>query len=136
MDKVVHFEIPYDEFDRAKEFYSNVFGWKVNTIPEMNYNMVHTVEVDEKQMPKETGAINGGMYKRDEQSCKTPVLVINVASVEEYIKKVEQAGGILFMPKRSVGEMGFYAQVKDTEGNIIGIWQTLKQNYPLENSDN
>jgi len=92
MDKAVHFEIPYDDLDRAKKFYTNVFGWKINTLPEMNYNIVHTVEVDEKQMPKESGAINGGMYKRDEKSAQGPVIVMNVKNVDEAVKKAEKAG--------------------------------------------
>lgn len=125
MDKVVHFEIPYDDLDRVKKFYSGVFGWKINTIPEMNYNMVHTVEVDEKQMPKESGAINGGMYKRDEQSAKSPVIVINVKSVDEAVKKIKKAGGKITMEKRKVGEIGFYAQVRDTEGNVVGVWEMI-----------
>ncbi|MBS3080874.1 hypothetical protein J4221_05360 [Candidatus Pacearchaeota archaeon] len=53
MDKVVHFEIPYDNVEEAKSFYEKVFGWKIQSIPEMNYNIVHTVNVDEQQMPTE-----------------------------------------------------------------------------------
>lgn len=125
MDKVVHFEIPYDDSERAKKFYAHVFGWKINSVPEMKYDIVHTVEVDEKQMPKESGAINGGMYKRDEKSAQYPVIVIDVKDVDEAVKKSEKAGGKLFRKKVSVGNMGLYAQIKDTEGNIIGIWQNL-----------
>ncbi len=29
MDKVVHFEIPVDDLDRAKKFYSSIFGWEL-----------------------------------------------------------------------------------------------------------
>lgn len=125
MDKVVHFEVPYDELDRAKKFYSEVFGWEIHTMPEMNYNIVRTVEVDEQQMPKEKGAINGGMYKRDEESAKSPVIVISVKNIEESTGKIEKAGGKVFKPKVSIGQMGFYAQVIDTEGNIIGLWEDL-----------
>ncbi len=127
MDKVVHFEIPYDNLEKAKKFYSEVFGWKLQDMPEMNYIMAYTTEVDDKFMPKEAGAINGGMYKRDEQSAKNPVVVINVDSVDNYIKKVKSAGGKVFRKKAKVGDMGFYAQVSDTEGNVIGIWETVKK---------
>lgn len=127
MDKVVHFEIPYDDAKRAEIFYKKVFDWKINAIPEMNYHIVHTVAVDEKQMPKEHGAINGGMYKRDEKSAKGPVLVINVKNVDEAVKKVEKAGGKTFREKVQVGDMGWYAQVKDTEGNVIGVWENIKK---------
>ena len=93
----------------------------------MNYHMVHTVEVDEKQMPKQAGAINGGMYKRDETSAKSPVIVIDVASINDYIKKIKKAGGKLAAAKRQVGDMGFYAQIADTEGNVIGIWEVISK---------
>ena len=126
MDKVVHFEIPFDDEERAKTFYSTVFGWKLNSIPEMNYTIVHTVAVDDKMMPKESGAINGGMYKRDEQSAPYPVIVINVTNLDEALKQVTDNGGEIFRGKMKVGEMGWYAQVKDTEGNIIGMWETVK----------
>src|SRR3990167_11565005 len=106
MDKVVHFEIPFDDAKRAKEFYSKVFDWKINEIPEMNYNIVHTVEVDEKQMPKESGAINGGMYKRDEKSAQGPVIVMNVKNFDEEVKKAEKARRKVFRKKMANGEMG------------------------------
>ena len=125
MDKVVHFEIPFDDKERANKFYKDVFGWDILDIPEMNYVIVHTVEVDKNQMPKESGAINGGMYKRDNKSSNSPVIVINVDNIDNYIKKIKNASGKVFREKMSVGDMGFYAQVYDTEGNIIGIWETI-----------
>ncbi len=127
MDKAVHFEIPFDDAKRAGDFYKKVFGWKLNEMPEMNYTIVHTVDVDEKMMPKEVGAINGGMFKRDDKSASGPVIVMGVKSIEETIKKITNNGGKVFKRKSSVGDMGFYAQVKDTEGNIIGIWETIKK---------
>jgi predicted enzyme related to lactoylglutathione lyase len=68
MGKVVHFEIPADNLARAKKFYSTVFGWNLNEIPEMEYTMVRTAESDENGMPKEPGAINGGMLQRQDPS--------------------------------------------------------------------
>ncbi|MFQ5970627.1 MAG: VOC family protein [Nitrososphaerales archaeon] len=125
MDKVVHFEIPVDEVGRAQKFYKNIFGWSINQVPGMEYYMVNTVEVDEKHMPKEAGAINGGMFKRNAQG-QSPIIVINVSSVDEYIKKVQEAGGKVVLPKQKVGDFGIYAQFSDTEGNILGLWQNLK----------
>jgi uncharacterized protein len=127
MNKIVHFEIPFDDKEKSKEFYGKVFGWQFQEMPEMNYTITRTVEVDKKFMPKESGAINGGMYKRDEQSAKSPVLVIDVPSVDEHIKKIEEAGGKIIRPKVKVGEIGYYAQFQDTEGNILGIWENIKK---------
>jgi len=75
--------------------------------------------------PKEPGGINGGMYKRSDNGSKTPVVVMEVDSCEQRIKDVQAAGGAVVAPIREVGEMGLYAQVKDTEGNIVGLWQPL-----------
>lgn len=127
MNKVVHFEIPVDDMPRAKNFYS-IFGWKLNDLgPQMgNYVLATTVETDEKsQMPTEPGGINGGLMPR-KTDIKHPVLVIGVPSVDDYSKKVGAAGGKVVEPKMEIPGMGYYAYVSDTEGNIIGIFETLK----------
>ncbi len=129
MDKVVHFEIPADDMARAKQFYSSIFGWEVTDMPMpsgMIYTIARTVAVDEKQMPKESGAINGAIMQRSD-AVQAPVLAINVSSVDDYVKKVEAAGGKVVMPKMEVGGMGYYAYVTDTESNVIGLWQDIKK---------
>ena len=123
MDKVVHFEIPVDDFARAKKFYS-IFGWDIMDFGN-DYVGVRTTPVDEKSMPKEPGAINGGMMKRSKE-VKAPTVAIHVKSVDEYIKKVTKAGGKLIMPKIEIPGMGYYAYVSDTEDNVIGLWETIK----------
>ena len=127
MDKVVHFEIPADDPKRAQKFYQKVFDWRISPAPDdMPYWMISTVETDQKtMMPKEACAINGGIYKRDRQSARSPVVVVNVSSVDKYVKRIKDAGGKVTREKIQVGDMGYYAQVQDTEGNIIGIWETI-----------
>ena len=127
MNSVVHFEIPADDTARAQKFYSEIFGWKIQKapMPGVEYYIVHTVETDEQNMPKAAGAINGGMMKRQAPG-ETPVIVINVVSLDETLEKIEQAGGKIVVPKMQVGDMGLYARVADTEGNIVGVWQNLK----------
>ncbi|MEM4255171.1 MAG: VOC family protein [Candidatus Norongarragalinales archaeon] len=129
MDKVVHFEVPADDLPRAKAFYERVFGWKIEKYPmpdpDVPYYGVHTVEVDEKHMPKESGAINGGMMKKD-ATAPYPVIVMSVESVEKTLKKAEANGAKVVMPTVNVMGMGLYARIKDSEGNIVGVWQDLK----------
>ena len=128
MNKVVHFEVPADDLDRAQKFYKEVFGWGIQKIPMPGgdaYFVVKTVETDEKQMPKEKGAINGGMMKRT-PDMKGPVIVIDVPNLESHLKKIKTHGGKVIMPTQKVMDMGLYARVEDTEGNIIGVWQNLK----------
>jgi len=127
MDKVVHFELPVDELERARAFYSETFGWELEDIPEMDYTIVTTVPIDENRMPKESGAINGGIYVRAEGISKNPVIVIGVDSIDASLEKIKAQGCEIVLPKNQVGDMGLYAQIRDTEGNVIGIWQDLNQ---------
>jgi uncharacterized protein len=119
MDKVVHFEIPYDNKERASKFYSGIFGWKLLDIPEMDYTMVHAAKVDEKNMVMENGAINGGLFQRNDDA-KVPMIVIGVESIDETIKKVIVSGGKVITPKQPIPN-GSYARVMDSEGNVIGL---------------
>ena len=124
MGKIVHFEIPADDLSRAKKFYNTVFGWKMTDaeMPDMEYVMVGTTESDEDGMPKEPGSINGGMLKR-EDPVRHPVVTIDVESMDDALAKVKKNGGQVVREKMPVGDMGFAAYFKDSEGNVIGLWQ-------------
>lgn len=127
MDKVVHFEIPADDLARAKKFYSSVFGWKLEDAEGIEYTMARTVAVDEKtRMPKESGAINGGMMKRS-NDVRAPVVTINVDDIDKALQRVVKAGGKIVMEKQKVMDMGWNAYVKDSEGNVIGVWQSMRR---------
>lgn len=119
--RVVHFEIPYDESERASSFYSQVFGWEMMAMPEMDYTMV-TSGPSGDQGPTEPGFINGGMMRREEHFT-APNLVID-DSIEEALEAVNQAGGTTVSGKKPVGDMGFSAYFRDTEGNLVGLWET------------
>ena len=129
MDRVCHFEIPFDDVERASKFYGGVFGWQIMQAPGgMPYHFAITTELDQQMMPKQAGGINGGMYQRCREApvAASPVIVIEVDSCEQRIADVVAAGGTHIMGPHPVGDMGIYAQVKDTEDNIIGLWQTLR----------
>jgi predicted enzyme related to lactoylglutathione lyase len=125
MGGVVHFEIPADDQERARKFYQEAFGWKINPLPELNYNTVTTTPTDEATgRPNEPGAINGGLMGREGQ-LTTPVITVDVPDIDAALKTVEQLGGSVVMPKDTVPDMGFYAYFKDTEGNVMGLWENL-----------
>ncbi|MCZ7392508.1 MAG: VOC family protein [Candidatus Methanoperedens sp.] len=126
MDKVVHFHIPVDDMTRAKKFYKNIFGWEINeTEWGMDFQLATTTPTDEEGMPKEPGGINGALYKRESPE-QAPSVVINVPSIDDYLKKIEKAGGKVIVQKMPVGDFGLYAQIEDTEGNVIGLWEDVK----------
>ena len=122
MDRVVHFEIPVDDLDRAKKFYSDNFGWKLTQFgPEMgNYVLAHTGPTDDNGMPQDRAFINGGIMKRD-PSATAPVLVISVADADAAVEKVRKSGGSLVGEIMDIPNVGRYARVQDSEGNVIGV---------------
>ena len=122
MDKVVHFEIPFDNKDRAMKFYTQCFGWQLQDMPDMNYVMANTVATGPDYRPTELGAINGGLFARPKEA-PSPALYIGVASVDEAIQKVEAAGGKVVTPKTPIPGMGAYGRITDTEGNVIGLFE-------------
>jgi predicted enzyme related to lactoylglutathione lyase len=126
LDKVIFFEIPVDNQTRAREFYGAVFGWKMNEIPEMHYTQVGTVAADRlgvRGIPKEPGAINGGMVERRRELVQTPVIYVSVENIEQAVATIEKNGGKVIKPKTPVGNFGFAAYFEDTEGNVLGLWQ-------------
>lgn len=130
MDPLVHFEIPVNDMARAKQFYGDIFGWRLTDWPMPDgspYVGVHTTEIDEKtRVPLKPGAINGGMVQRSAK-VPHPVFAITVSSIDETTKKVTAAGGTVIMPKMDMMGMGFYSYVKDPEGNVIGLWEDVKK---------
>jgi predicted enzyme related to lactoylglutathione lyase len=123
MDKVVHFEIPADDVARARGFYGSVFDWQLDEAQGMDYTIVRTTPVNDRQMPTEPGAINGGMMQRT-QDTPSPVITVGVDSIDDALKKVEAEGGSVVRPRTPIPGMGAYAYLKDTEGNVIGLWET------------
>jgi uncharacterized protein len=126
MRKVVHFEIPADDVDRAKKFYGSVFGWELQTMQMGNgeYTNVKTTAVDEQtQMPTDPGAINGGMFQRDER-LTSPVITVDVDGIDDALKQIEAEGGSTITPRTPIPGMGAFAYFKDPEGNVLGLWET------------
>lgn len=119
--RVVHFEIPFDDQERANAFYTDVFGWSVTPLPEMSYVLVTTGPSDQGP-PSEPGFINGGMLARG-GPVTGPVLVMEVDDIEATLEQVQERGGATVSGKEAVGEMGFAAYFTDPEGNLMGVWQ-------------
>ena len=126
---IVHFEIPADNVERATKFYTETFGWDITkfALPDGDYWIARTVDVDKNMMPTKPGAINGGIMKRKDP--KQPFMnYISVESIERKSAVIKANGGTMIMPKTEIGKgMGWIAAFKDTEGNIIGLHQEEKK---------
>ena len=112
MPKIIHFEIPVDDPERAVKFYQDAFDWKVQKWdnPQVDYWLV--TAGDEKEP-----GINGAFSPRGEDNCVTNT--IDVPDVDEYVKKIESAGGKILAPKMVIPGVGYMAYFQDPEGNLI-----------------
>ncbi|MBX4181655.1 VOC family protein [Candidatus Parcubacteria bacterium] len=136
MNAVVHFEMPGEDMERMKKFYTETFGWKINQMGAEfgNYVVVQTDETDEQGMLKKTNRINGGFYKKsDSPLSAVPSVVIAVPDIRQAMEKVRMAGGEVIGGGNKAGEpdeipgIGLYISIKDTEGNRVGLLQPATQ---------
>ena len=123
--RVVHFEVPYVDGDRARSFYKDAFGWQLMEMPGMGYTIVMSGPSDDTG-PNESGFINGGMLSREQAATPGPVLVVDVESIDDSLTRIGELGGSTVVGKTPVGDMGFAAYFTDPEGNVMGLWETAE----------
>ena len=119
---VVHFEVPFDDGERARSFYSDVFGWKLQQMPEFDYTGVTTGPAGDNGMPSEPGYIGGGMFAR-QSDVNRPVITIEVDDMQAALAKIAANGGAAVGEPMDVGDMGIAGYFTDSEGNLMGLWQ-------------
>ena len=124
--RVVHFEIPFDDGDRARSFYKEIFGWQLQTMPEMGGYTLVTSGPSGDAGPTEPGFINGGMLSREQAATPGPVIVVDVDSIDATLERIGGSGGSVVVAKVPVGDMGFAAYFADPEGNVVGLWETAR----------
>ena len=115
MATFVHFDIPADDLERAKKFYS-IFDWTFQ-VPEGfdDYYLFETTDLEGNP------GVGGGMGLREDAGQRITGF-IGVPSLEEYAAKVEKAGGTV-LNRLPVPGYGYMAICFDTEGNMVGIWE-------------
>ncbi|MDI6815755.1 MAG: VOC family protein [Actinomycetota bacterium] len=117
MPRVVHFELPVDDPDRAIAFYRAVFGWKIEKWegPD-DYWLVMTGAAGEP-------GIDGALARRSAE-LKSTQNTIDVLSLDEAIAKVIEGGGTVVAPRTTIPGVGYFAYCSDTEGNIFGMMES------------
>ena len=118
MSTFVHFDVPTEDIERAKKFYETIFNWEIKPVPgPMEYYDIITKD------EKGNLGLAGGMGKRGAPDQKI-TNYIGVDSVDEYVEKVIANGGRIIMPKTTIPGFGYLATFLDTEGNVMGLWET------------
>lgn len=142
MPTIVHFEVPSDNLERTKRFYTELFGWKMEKMQGMGQREYWTFSTsssdgggggnnsnggDGNGSGTEQRTISGGMMER--QMPQEPIMVyIGVDSVTEYSNKIERLGGKVIKQKTEVPGYGWFAICTDTENNGFALWEANAAN--------
>ena len=112
---VVHIEIPAENVKAAGSFYEEMFGWKMQHMPEFNYTMW------------EDGSGSGGGF--NEVSEENPVghvlVYIDSEDIEADLKKAEKLGGTIVRAKTEIPGTGWYGLFKDPTGNVLAVYTSM-----------
>jgi uncharacterized protein len=119
MPRVIHFELSAEDPERAAKFYSDVFGWQAQKWDGPHEYWLLLTGDESKP------GINGGLMRQiPEFPARTPINTLDVDSLDEYVAKVESAGGKIVVPKMAVPTIGWLAYAQDTEGTLFGMMQS------------
>lgn len=117
---VTYFEIPVVDMDRAVAFYEAVFG-----------HMLERQTIDGYEMalfPHEEGhfGASGALAKGDVYvpTKAGAIVYFRVADIDATLKKAQRHGGAVLYPKKDIGDLGFVAEIADTEGNRVALHAT------------
>ncbi|MGI8314310.1 VOC family protein [Halobacillus mangrovi] len=125
MSRLIHFEIHVEDMERAKKFYSEVFGWTFEDWSEyagMPY--FGAVTGDEKEP-----GINGALMQRqspppeEHQPMNGYACTMGVEDFDSVEAMITKNGGKVAMPKHALPGMAWQGYFIDTEGNIFGVHQ-------------
>jgi predicted enzyme related to lactoylglutathione lyase len=107
--KIVHFELPAADAERAKGFWSGVFGWEFgdSAMPGMEYYMVE----------------GGAVYASEELAGTGPIVYYDTDDVDATIAKVREHGGSAD-DRQPIPHVGWFARCTDTEGNSFSLFQS------------
>lgn len=118
MPRPIHFEMSFEDADRIKKFYGDVFGWTFQQFGDdsMPYWLATTG-------PDSEPGINGGLMVRQGGMPAGTTNTCGVESVDKAVETIKAAGGTIAMEKMAVPGMGWVAYAFDTEGNMFGVFE-------------
>jgi predicted enzyme related to lactoylglutathione lyase len=119
---VVHFEVIGKDREKLVGYYSELFGWKIDTNNPANYGIVQR----EGNTNADGAGIGGGVGAAPEGSDGHGVtFYVEVPSVEDALAKAESLGGKrLWGPDEVPGMPIVLGHFKDPEGHLIGLVQS------------
>jgi predicted enzyme related to lactoylglutathione lyase len=114
--QIIHVELPSDDLERATSFYSQLFGWDLQQLPEMP---------DYALFQDRAGESGGAIGLRGQTAPERLRIYVEVEALEAAVAKVIELGGSIAVEITDVPGQGRYAAIVDPEGNEIGLWEGL-----------
>jgi hypothetical protein len=120
-DNPVHyFEIPVTDLERAVRFYEAVFGHQLTRRTVDGYDMALFPAAE--GAPGASGALaKGDVYVPAKAG---PILYFSVDDIDPVLARATAEGAAILYPKKAVGDIGFVAEIEDSEGNRIALHAT------------
>ena len=113
---IVHIEIPVTNIEKAKEFYSKVFGWTIKE--KLGFTLF------------DTGTSPPGSFSKvDKVKTGGCLFYIAVEDIEKKLKEIEKAGGKVVRKKREISQEGRDALFEDVFGNVMYLFEPLKKSH-------
>lgn len=111
-----HFAIYIDDMSRAKQFYSNLFGWDYNSYGPDDFLQIKDSSENESSL---IGALQARKYSPIDEKIIGFECSIAVSDIDAIINKIETNKGKIVMPKTEIPYVGWLVKFLDTEGNIV-----------------
>lgn len=107
---IIHVEFSAQDRQAAGKFYNELFGWKVQQIPEMNYATF------------DTGSIGGGLnLVQENYPAGTVAVYVHTDDIDATLRKAESLGGKTLVPRSEIPGVGWFGFFTDPTGNMIGL---------------
>ena len=110
---ITHIDIPVSDMDRARGFYSALFGWQIQAPPGF----------EDYPMWQAPNKISGGGLAPRGEGFTQPRSYVEVDSIDATLTAVEANGGSVLTGKQPITETSWYAFFTDPDGNVIGLYE-------------
>ncbi len=114
----VHVELNTPDPQKAKAFYSKLFEWELEEMP----NPV--VPSNSYTIIKVGTGTGGGMMQQVPNGPLAWLPYVSVEDVRASTQKATSLGGKIMKDVTEVPGMGWFSIIQDPTGAILGLWQT------------
>ena len=116
---IVHIEIPAADSAKAGKFYQDLFGWHIESVPEMNYTMWDAGD----------GSAGGFNELSDEFKPGDVLIYINSDDIDADLKKAVKLGATVVHEKAEIPQTGWFGVFKDPTGNNIALYKSMNTEF-------